>query len=88
MFGSLLPKKFIGHRQHMKKINGMTGEILTVKEVAEYLKVNGRTVYRLVAAKKSPHSKLGMLGASKKTGVDQWILDQSSQGKELQDADH
>jgi len=52
-------RNIIGHRQHMKKINGMTGEILTVKEVAEYLKVNGRNVYRPVAAKKIPAFKVG-----------------------------
>ncbi|WP_293653623.1 helix-turn-helix domain-containing protein, partial [Thiolapillus sp.] len=29
-------------------------EILTIKEVAEYLKVNERTVYRLASGKKIP----------------------------------
>ena len=72
----------------MKKINGMSGKILTIKEVAEYLKVNGRTVYRLVVAKKIPAFKVGNAWRFQKTGVDQWILDQSSQGKELRDADH
>lgn len=72
----------------MKKINEMSGEILTIKEVAEYLKVNERTVYRLAAAKKIPAFKVGNAWRFKKTEVEQWISDQSSQGKELRDADH
>ena len=37
----------------------MSDEILTIKEVAEFLKVNERTVYRLAAAKKIPAFKVG-----------------------------
>jgi excisionase family DNA binding protein len=33
--------------------------ILTIKEVAEYLKVTERTIYRLAAAKKIPAFKVG-----------------------------
>ena len=35
------------------------GEILTIKEVAEYLKVTERTIYRLAGAKKIPAFKVG-----------------------------
>lgn len=35
------------------------GEILTIKEVAEYLKVTDRTIYRLAGAKKIPAFKVG-----------------------------
>ena len=37
----------------------MSDEILTIKEVADFLKVNERTVYRLAAAKKIPAFKVG-----------------------------
>jgi len=35
------------------------GEILTIKQVAEYLKVTERTIYRLAAAKRIPAFKVG-----------------------------
>lgn len=35
------------------------GEILTIKEVADYLKVTERTIYRLAGAKKIPAFKVG-----------------------------
>ena len=39
--------------------NSSDGSILTIKEVADYLKVNERTVYRLAGAKKIPAFKVG-----------------------------
>ena len=41
--------------------NSSDGSILTIKEVADYLKVNERTVYRLAGAKKIPAFKGGNL---------------------------
>jgi excisionase family DNA binding protein len=35
------------------------GEILTIKQVADYLKVTERTIYRLAAAKQIPAFKVG-----------------------------
>ena len=58
----------------------MSDEILTIKEVAEFLKVNERTVYRLAAAKKIPGFKVGNAWRFKKAEIDQWISEQSSQG--------
>ncbi|WP_419582615.1 methylation-associated defense system helix-turn-helix domain-containing protein MAD1 [Thiolapillus sp.] len=57
-------------------------EILTIKEVAEYLKVNERTVYRLASGKKIPAFKVGNAWRFRKDEVDQWIKDQSNQGTE------
>ena len=37
----------------------MKDEILLVKEVAEYLKINEKTVYRLAAEEKIPAFKVG-----------------------------
>lgn len=59
----------------------MSDEILTIKEVADFLKVNERTVYRLAAAKKIPAFKVGNAWRFKKIEIDKWIAEQSSQGK-------
>ena len=39
--------------------NADEGEILTLRQVAEFLKVTDRTIYRLAAAKKIPAFKVG-----------------------------
>lgn len=48
-------------------------EILTIKEVAEYLKVTERTIYRLAAAKKIPGFKLGGTWRFRRSDLDEWI---------------
>lgn len=52
--------------------------ILTIKEVADYLKVNERTVYRLAGAKKIPAFKVGGTWRFSRAEIDQWIKQQSS----------
>ena len=54
------------------------GSILTIKEVAEYLKVNERTVYRLAGAKKIPAFKVGGIWRLLRSDIDQWIKDQTT----------
>ncbi len=52
-------------------------EILTLDEVAGYLKVGKRTVYRLAAAGKIPAFKLGGIWRFRRADLDRWIADQS-----------
>ena len=52
-------------------------EILTVKQVADYLKVTERTIYRLAAAKKIPAFKVGGTWRFRKVDIDRWIEAQS-----------
>ena len=53
-------------------------EILTINEVASYLKVAERTVYRLAAAKKIPAFKVGGPWRFSLSDIDRWIKQQSS----------
>jgi len=53
------------------------GSILTIKEVAEYLKVNERTVYRLAGAKRIPAFKVGGTWRFVRSDIDQWIKNQT-----------
>ena len=50
-----------------------TRDFLTTKEVAEYLRVNQYTVYRLVAQKKLPAFKVGSQWRFKRTVLDHWL---------------
>ncbi len=53
----------------------MTDEILTLKEVAEYLKLAEKTAYRLAAEGKLPGFKVGGSWRFKKTDIESWIED-------------
>lgn len=58
------------------------GEILTIKQVAEYLKVTERTIYRLAAVKKIPAFKVGGTWRFSRVDIDSWIKQQSSVDQE------
>jgi excisionase family DNA binding protein len=53
-----------------------TRDFLTTKEVAEYLRVNPYTVYRLVAQRKLPAYKVGSQWRFKRTVLDLWLKKQ------------
>ena len=53
------------------------GEILTLRQVAEFLKVTDRTIYRLAAAKKIPAFKVGGTWRFSKAEITEWIQQQS-----------
>lgn len=57
------------------------GEILTIREVARYLKVTDRTIYRLAAAKKIPAFKVGGTWRFSRADIDVWIKRQSTLGQ-------
>ena len=54
------------------------GEILTIKQVAEYLKVTERTIYRLAAVKKIPAFRVGGTWRFSRADIDSWIKQQST----------
>ena len=58
------------------------GEILTIKQVADYLKVTQRTIYRLAAAKKIPAFKVGGTWRFSRADIDTWIKQQSMEALE------
>ena len=60
----------------------MTNEILTVKEVAEYLKVNERTIYRLASSGELPAFRVGSSWRFRLNEIDIWISKQSFKGIE------
>ncbi|MCU7839414.1 MAG: helix-turn-helix domain-containing protein [Candidatus Thiodiazotropha sp. (ex Troendleina suluensis)] len=58
----------------------MTDEILTLKEVAQYLKLAEKTAYRLAADGKLPGFKVGGSWRFKRADIEQWI-EQNKQGQ-------
>ena len=62
-------------------------EIMTVKELAGYLKIAEKTAYRFASEGKVPGFRVGNSWRFKKTEIDEWIKRQSEknrteQGKE------
>lgn len=53
------------------------GEILTIKHVADYLKVTERTIYRLAASKRIPAFKVGGAWRFSRTDISNWIRRQA-----------
>lgn len=52
-------------------------EIITVKELAEYLKIAEKTAYRFVAEGKIPGFKVGSSWRFRKKEIDGWIAQQT-----------
>jgi excisionase family DNA binding protein len=53
------------------------GDILTLDEVAAYLKAGKRTIYRLAANGEIPAFKLGGTWRFSRTDIESWIKQQS-----------
>ena len=55
----------------------MPEDILTIKEVADYLKVTERTLYRLAQEGKIPAFKVGGSWRFRRDDLDHWIREQT-----------
>jgi excisionase family DNA binding protein len=53
--------------------------VLTVKQVAQYLQVNERTIYRMAVAGKMPAFKIGNTWRIRESDLNAWITEQYSQ---------
>ena len=66
-------------------MSGQPEEILTIDEVASYLKAGKRTVYRLAASGQIPAFKLGGTWRFRRAELDRWIASQSRHGVKEED---
>ena len=51
----------------------MDNDIMTLKEVAEFLKLSELSLYRLLRERKIPAFKIGQQWRFKKSALDKWI---------------
>jgi excisionase family DNA binding protein len=58
----------------------MDNDIVTIKEVSEYLKLNEKTAYRLTLDGKLPAFKVGGSWRFRKSQIDKWIAEQEAKG--------
>jgi len=55
-------------------------DIITVKELAEYLKIAEKTAYRFASEGKVPGFKVGSAWRFRKSEIDRWIAEQEQKG--------
>lgn len=60
----------------------MTDQIMTIKEVAAYLKLAEKTAYKLAAEGKLPGFKVGGSWRFRHSEIEKWI-DERTQGKRI-----
>ena len=63
----------------------MRDDVLTLKEVAQYLKVTERTIYRIVGDRGIPAFKVGGSWRFRITEIDAWIKAQHYEMKSVED---
>jgi excisionase family DNA binding protein len=56
-------------------------ELMTVEEVADYLRVTKKTIYRLLEGGKIPATKVGRQWRFEKAAIDEWLRGNSIGGK-------
>lgn len=54
---------------------------MTIREVAEYLKLTEKTAYRLAADGKIPGFKVGGAWRFQRSEIDRWIAEQSAEAR-------
>ena len=54
----------------------MDSKIMTIKDVADYLKIKDKTAYALAAKGALPGFKVGGSWRFRKSEIDQWIMQQ------------
>lgn len=61
----------------------MGDDIMTVKEMADFLKINEKTAYRLAAEGKIPGFKVGGSWRFRRSQIDVWITQQEQQKESI-----
>jgi len=65
----------------MKKMKTIDNSILTIDELAAYLKVAKSTLYKLCQEGKVPGQKVGRHWRFRKETIDRWLDEQSGESK-------
>jgi len=62
-----------------KRVTNMKDEIMTIKDLSLYLKINEKTIYKLTKQGKLPGVKIGGMWRFKKEAIDNWMMNASKQ---------
>ena len=67
---------FLIYRQPWRWSRQLESDVMTIREVADYLKLAEKTAYRLAADGKIPGFKVGASWRFRKSQIDRWIVAQ------------
>ena len=59
------------------------GDVLTIMELSEYLKISRSTLYKLVRERKIPCQKIGRHWRFRKESIDRWLDENSTLGNQI-----
>ena len=79
-FALFYPKAYLNFRKRIAY--KVSDEILTIKEMAAYLKVAEKTISRLAGSKRLPGFKVGGIWRFKRSEIDLWIKQQETKAHE------
>ncbi|MGQ9615997.1 MAG: helix-turn-helix domain-containing protein [Spirochaetota bacterium] len=57
----------------------MPDEIMTIKELSVYQKINKKTIYKLAKQRRLPGVKIGGMWRFKKEAIDNWMMNAGNQ---------
>jgi excisionase family DNA binding protein len=76
-------RKYVGNIIYNYEVKSMANEILTVNEVADYLRMNPMTIYRLAQQGRLPASKVLGCWRFKRQEIEAWLKDQEFQPSKI-----
>ncbi len=74
----ILPYFPVQQNANLRESSPMKDEIMTIRDVAEFLKLTEKTAYRLVSEDKLPGFKVGGSWRFQKSELDKWIKKQGN----------
>ena len=69
-------------KDDLGKVLRMSADIMTIDEVADYLRINKKTAYRLAADNKLPGFKVGGTWRFRRVDIEDWIEREASPKKD------
>lgn len=62
-------------------MDAIPGDVLTIDELASYLKISKSTLYKIVRERKIPCQKVGRHWRFRKVAIDQWLEEKTPDGR-------
>lgn len=65
-----------------RKTHGIISDIMTIRDVADYLRLSEATIYQMARAGRIPALRMGRIWRFKKENIDHWIENATEKSKD------
>lgn len=65
-----------------RKTHGIISDIMTIRDVADYLRLSEATIYQMARAGRIPALRMGRTWRFKKENIDDWIENATEKSKD------